>query len=149
MDSYQARLEEWRKRTGVPAVAAAVRLDGSLLWHGVSQSTTNENSELISPRSRFPIYSITKTFTGVCILQLAQARQLNLGDSVARWMRNIPLPHSVTFRHLLQHTSGLRDYGQLSQYHQAVKNKVFERSISEERHVWQSSEQHFELAIVG
>jgi CubicO group peptidase (beta-lactamase class C family) len=71
MDGYQQQLDEWRERAAVPVVAASVRLNGSLVWHGVSQTASVEGSEPISPRSRFPIYSITKTFTGVCVLQLS------------------------------------------------------------------------------
>jgi D-alanyl-D-alanine carboxypeptidase len=139
MNAYQQQLDEWRERAAVPVVAAAVRLSGSLIWRGVSQTPSVQGSELISPRSRFPIYSITKTFTGVSILQLAQGGLLNLDDSVDRWMGNLPVSRAVSLCHLLQHTSGLADYGGLPAYHKAVRDtpstpwpdeKVFEMTAA-------------------
>jgi D-alanyl-D-alanine carboxypeptidase len=122
MEEYQQQLDEWRERTAVPAVAAAVRLNGTLVWQGVSHVASVEGSDPMSSRRRFPIYSITKSFTGVCILQLTQAGLLNLDDSVDRWMGHLPVSRAVSLRHLLQHTSGLADYGWLPAYHEAVRD---------------------------
>ncbi len=103
----------------MPLVTAAVRLNGSLLWHGASRdaASTLEASAL----SRFPIYSITKTFTSVCVLRLAAAGLVHVDDPVRRWFPDLPVTHAMAIRHLLQHTSGLPDYGPLRAYHEAVK----------------------------
>ncbi len=123
MERYQQPLNEWREQAGVSVVTAAVRLNGLLAWHGVSQATNVDGAELISPQSRFPIYSITKTFTSVCVLRLAQAGLLHVDDPVNKWMDEMPLSRAVTLSHLLRHTGGLPDYGPLAGYHQAVKTR--------------------------
>ncbi len=68
-----------------------------------------------------PIYSITKTLTAICVLRLAEVGLLRLGDAARQWLPEVDLPAAITVTHLLRHTSGLRDYGSLPAYHQAVR----------------------------
>jgi D-alanyl-D-alanine carboxypeptidase len=122
MNRFQAALDEWRLRAGASIVTAAVRLDGSLIWSGVSIESSVENAGLVSPRSRFPIYSITKTFTAVCILRLDAVGLVHLDDPIRRWIVDMPVPRTVLLSHLLRHTSGIPDYGSAPEYHAAVKS---------------------------
>ena len=53
-------------------------------------------------------YSMTKTFTAVCILQLMEQGELSLEDEVDPYLpHNSYIGHHVTIRQLLDHTSGL------------------------------------------
>ncbi|MEU5260661.1 serine hydrolase domain-containing protein [Amycolatopsis sp. NPDC021455] len=63
---------------------------------------------------RFRIASITKTFVATTVLQLVAEHRLGLDDPVQRFLPGV-LPASyppIPVRELLQHTSGLYDYGQ-------------------------------------
>jgi len=93
------------------AVCIAVRLDGALQEHPTDLSTD----------SAFPIYSITKALTAICALRLSEAGPLRLDMPIREWLPEVELPETVTLTHLLRHTSGLRDYGPLPEYHQAVR----------------------------
>lgn len=121
MNKFQQYLDEWRAMVDVPMVAAAVRLNGSSVWSGVSLGINAENAGQVSSASRFPIYSITKTFTAVCIFRLESAGLLHLDDPIHRWVADLPVPPGVLLSHLLQHTSGIPDYGSLHKYHDAVR----------------------------
>jgi len=68
-----------------------------------------------------PVYSITKTLTAICLLRLAEIGALRLDDAVRRCLPEVHVPGTITLTHLLRHTSGLRDYGPLPEYHQAVR----------------------------
>jgi CubicO group peptidase (beta-lactamase class C family) len=68
-----------------------------------------------------PIYSITKTLTTICVLRLTESGFLSIDASVVRWLPQVEVPATITVTHLLRHTSGLRDYGPLPEYHQAVR----------------------------
>ncbi len=63
------------------------------------------------PEGAFRIGSITKMFTAVVVVQLAEDGVLTLDDPLARWLPETAgqLPHGdqITLRHLLAHTSGL------------------------------------------
>lgn len=94
-------------------IAVSVRINGVLRDH---------ETELAAD-SVFPIYSITKTLTAICALRLCEAGSLRLDGPVHSWLPDVALPATVTLAHLLRHTSGLRDYGPLPDYHQAVRRR--------------------------
>jgi D-alanyl-D-alanine carboxypeptidase len=72
------------------------------------------NVELNSPvraESVFEIGSLTKQFTSACILLLAQDGKLSIDDKITKHFTNLPPAWSnITIRHLLTHTSGIRNY---------------------------------------
>jgi len=80
------------------------------LWTGSSEFLELTKRIPMPTNSQFYIYSITKTFTAVCILQMVQNEKLSLEDSIIDWLPNLPLPRSVTIRRLLNHTSGVPNY---------------------------------------
>jgi D-alanyl-D-alanine carboxypeptidase len=55
--------------------------------------------------ARYPIYSVTKTAVAAAVLLLVRERAVELNS----------------VRRLLDHTSGVRDYGSLPEYHEAVR----------------------------
>jgi D-alanyl-D-alanine carboxypeptidase len=77
------------------------------------RASGSEGSEGLSD-AVFPYWSFTKTVIAICALKLVETRVLDL-DTPAGDKR-------YTLRHLLAHTSGLRDYGHFRQYHAAVAN---------------------------
>lgn len=73
------------------------------------------------PEPVFLIYSLTKSVIAATALRLVANGELALDTPIAQWMPQAPHARQITVRQLLQHTSGLPDYGHLSQYHQAVR----------------------------
>ncbi|MFZ1858899.1 MAG: serine hydrolase domain-containing protein, partial [Chitinophagaceae bacterium] len=61
-------------------------------------------------KTKFRIGSITKQFTAVCILQLAERGKLNLDDKLSKYIKDYPKGDSVTIHMLLNHTSGIKNY---------------------------------------
>jgi D-alanyl-D-alanine carboxypeptidase len=60
----------------------------------------------------FRVASITKPFVATVVLQLVAEGGLRLDDSVERWLPGlVPGGGSITVRELLDHTSGLFDFG--------------------------------------
>ncbi|RZK49538.1 MAG: class A beta-lactamase-related serine hydrolase [Pedobacter sp.] len=60
-------------------------------------------------KSEFELASITKTFTGVAIMQLVEAGKLSLTDSVQKFYPKFPYP-GINIELLLTHRSGLMNY---------------------------------------
>jgi CubicO group peptidase (beta-lactamase class C family) len=76
--------------------------------HGVADLA---RSEPIGARTPFHVASLSKQFTAMTIVLLAQDGVVSLDDDVRRWIPEVPdYGHVITLRHLLGHTSGLRDY---------------------------------------
>jgi D-alanyl-D-alanine carboxypeptidase len=69
----------------------------------------------------FLAYSITKTFTAATILSLCEEGRLSLDDRLDRWYPGIASANRISLRQLLNHTSGIPDYGGSRAYHQAVR----------------------------
>jgi D-alanyl-D-alanine carboxypeptidase len=64
-----------------------------------------------SLKTRFPIGSITKMFVAVAIMQLVEANRIDLEAKVKRYLPTAPYANEITVRELLEHTSGLWNYG--------------------------------------
>lgn len=60
-------------------------------------------------KSEFELASITKTFTGVAIMQLVEAGKLKLSDNVKQFFPNFPY-EGITIELLLSHRSGMMNY---------------------------------------
>jgi CubicO group peptidase (beta-lactamase class C family) len=59
----------------------------------------------------FDLGSTSKQFTATSILLLAHDGKLSLGDDIRKWLPEVPdYGTPITIQHLLNHTSGLRDY---------------------------------------
>jgi D-alanyl-D-alanine carboxypeptidase len=71
--------------------------------------------------ARYLVYSITKTYLGVLCLRL----RLDLDAPIATWIDDARLP-DASLRQLLNHTSGIPDYGRLPEYHAAVRERPSE-----------------------
>jgi D-alanyl-D-alanine carboxypeptidase len=77
------------------------------------------------------VYSVTKSFIAAALLRLAEAGQLGLDDPLREWIDDPRLP-DATLRQLLDHTSGIPDYGRLPDYHEAVRERPSEPWSDEE-----------------
>lgn len=72
-----------------------------------------KNADLHQPNDRnsiFRIYSITKIFTSVLILKLAEENKLTLQDKLSKYYSDFPSGDSITIFQLLSHTAGIYDY---------------------------------------
>jgi len=95
----------------IPGLSVAVVRDGRIVKTGAYGLADLELGVQTTPRTVFQIQSITKTFTSAAILLLADEGKLSLEDPVAKHLEGTP--HSwkdITIRHLLNHTSGIKDF---------------------------------------
>lgn len=101
-------LDEGLVKYNGKGVSAAIILPDGELWLGVSG--ISYGSIPISTNMPFGAGSITKNFTAVTIIKLAEEGKLNLDDSLYRWLPSYPnVDSTITLRQLLNHTSGLND----------------------------------------
>jgi CubicO group peptidase (beta-lactamase class C family) len=66
------------------------------------------------PGTIFEAGSVSKQFTAAAVLLLAREGKLSLDDPARKYLPEIPdYGAPLTVRHMLQHTSGLRDWGEV------------------------------------
>jgi len=101
-------------RAASPGCAVAASRDGQLLYtHGYG-SANLEYDVPITPASIFESGSVAKQFTAAAIVLLAQDGKLSLDDDIRRYLPEVPdFGETIRIRHLLTHTSGLRDQWEL------------------------------------
>lgn len=107
VDSVFARFATPRS----PGCAVGVTRSGSLVLERDYGTADLASGTPITPDTRFYLASLAKQFTAMSIVLLAQDGKLSLDDDVRRWVPEVPdFGATITLRHLLTHTSGLRDY---------------------------------------
>jgi CubicO group peptidase (beta-lactamase class C family) len=72
-----------------------------------------ENRTELSESSVYCLASVSKIFTGTAIMLLEQDGILSIDDAVTKYLKSLPEFYSrVSIRHLLSHTSGIRERNQ-------------------------------------
>jgi CubicO group peptidase (beta-lactamase class C family) len=108
----QAVLDEYRESQDVPGVSAVVVRQNEVFFTGASGVTDLETARPMTADSVFYMGSLSKVLTAVLVLQLVEAGQLSLEDTVdgigARAAASTP---PVSVAHLLTHSSGLQREG--------------------------------------
>lgn len=100
--------------THTPGCAVGVRQGGrDLLMRGYGMADLETNSP-ITPQTIFESGSVAKQFTATAILLLVKDGKLSLDDPVRKHVPELPeYPRPLLVRHLLSHTSGLREWSNL------------------------------------
>jgi len=108
-----ALFTKWDK-PGSPGCAVGVIKEGVFV-HARGYGMANlEHGIPITPTTVFDIGSCSKQFTAFSVLLLAHERKLSLDDNIRKYLPEVPdHGRTISIRHLLHHTSGLRDYNDL------------------------------------
>jgi CubicO group peptidase (beta-lactamase class C family) len=98
-------------RTDSPGCAVGVYRDGRVvLARGYGMANLELNVAL-TPQSVLDIGSTSKQFTATSVVLLAQQGKLSLDDDIRKYIPELPnYGKTITIRHILTHTSGIRDY---------------------------------------
>ena len=95
--------------------------------HRFADGQLNVNSnQAITPFSQFPLFSITKTFTAIAIMQLVETGELQLDDELASYLPIYSKFGRISVRQLLSHQSGLNNPLPLSWVHLAEEDVDFD-----------------------
>jgi D-alanyl-D-alanine carboxypeptidase len=98
-------------RRQIPGVALNIIKDGKSIKTAAYGLANIELQVPVKPETVFEIGSITKQFTAAGILLLAQEGKLSVDDKITAHLKNAPQSWTnITVRHLLTHTSGLKNY---------------------------------------
>lgn len=88
----------------------------------------------IQTNTRFPVASVTKIFTSVLILQLADSGALQLDTPFGAYLQDYPGSGAdrVTIRQLLNHTSGIAQFDTIGSYQEAFASGLpyYQRPLS-------------------
>ena len=101
---------EWDGETS-PGGVVGIFMDGRIIY-SKGYGVANLDYDIpITPQSVLRIGSISKQFIAMCIAMLAEQGKLSFDDDIRTYLPEMPdYGNRVTIRHLLHHTSGIREY---------------------------------------
>lgn len=98
---------------GIPGLAVALLVDGEVAWRGFYGHQNIAEGIAVDEATSFPVASLSKMFTGVLAVQLANDGIAELDAPIDAALGFAPRHPSsdapLTLRQLLTHTSGLKD----------------------------------------
>ena len=97
-------------RNDSPGCVVAVFRAGAVLYtSGFGRADVSHDIPL-TDTTRMPVASTSKQFTAMAVLLLEAEGKIRLNDDIRRYIPELPVfGQPITIRHLLNHTSGLRD----------------------------------------
>jgi CubicO group peptidase (beta-lactamase class C family) len=87
-----------------------VAKDGKRLYAKSFGEADRDHHVKNSLKTKFNIGSIGKVFTGVAIMQLAEAGKIEVTDPASKYLKDFPWGDEIQIHHLLSHTSGTFNY---------------------------------------
>src|SRR5690349_12409580 len=98
---------EMRERR-IPGIQAVVVKNGKVVLSTSAGTADLQHAVPVNSNTVFPIYSCTKAFTGVAIMQLVEEGKIDLEAPISRYLNDLPDSWTpITVKQLLTHVSGL------------------------------------------
>lgn len=107
-------IEKKRNESGMVGLAAAIIIHKKVVWMKGYGYADEEKKTPFTPHTVLNIASISKTFTGVCVLKAVEEKKLSLDEDINTYLPfKVINPYfptlKITLRHLATHTSGITD----------------------------------------
>lgn len=100
----------WDKTT-TPGISLAIIKDGQIIYKRGYGMAKLEDSIIMTTDKIFDIASSSKQFTAACIAILIRDGKIGLNDDIRKFLPEMPqYENPILIKHLIYHTSGLRDY---------------------------------------
>jgi len=112
--SIDSFIESKMIETGIVGLGATIIIDKKVVWTNGYGYADKENKIPFTPSTIINIASISKTFTGVCIMKAVEDGLVSLDEDIHNYLPfkiiNPNFPNEkISLRHLATHTSGLKD----------------------------------------
>lgn len=93
---------------GIPGLQLTIVRNNKIVFTGAYGKANIEASTPVTEKTIFQINSISKAFTGVSVMQLVESGKIDLDNSIATYLKELPESwRDITVRQILTHTSGL------------------------------------------
>ncbi|MBS1716849.1 MAG: beta-lactamase family protein [Armatimonadetes bacterium] len=116
----------------IPGASVAVLIHGRAIKQRSYGFSDLEQKVKATNQSAYMVGSVSKQFESTALLQLADEGRLKLDDPITKYLDGLPKAWSgITIRHLMTHTSGLKDYVGLPEHDQSQAKPVTPKQIME------------------
>jgi len=87
-----------------------------------------KNRVAVDNKTTYHAFSVTKTFTALAVLQLAEQNKIDINQPVVQYLPDFPYSKDITILQLLTHTAGIPNPIPLSWIHLASEHPSFNRN---------------------
>src|SRR5690606_2391701 len=99
----------------VPGVYVSIAKNGKVIYSRNVGYADIEAGKKVDNKTLFCMASVSKQITAACIVLLEQQGKLSLEDKLSKYFPDFPEhANTISIVHLLNHTSGIKDYLALS-----------------------------------
>jgi D-alanyl-D-alanine carboxypeptidase len=99
-------------------------------WVGAAGWANATQRVPMTPGTRSRLGSVSKLWTAIVVLKLAEAHRLRLNDTVDRWLPGLfPYGKRITIRELLQQTSGMIDDNDIAHQPEYWLSKIHDPKV--------------------
>ncbi|KAA3624296.1 MAG: alpha/beta fold hydrolase [Bacteroidetes bacterium] len=102
-------LNKLKEQQNAPGMQYQIIKDSEILFEYADGFASIESGDPVTPQTRFNMFSTTKTFTAVAILQLEEKGLLSLDDKLEKYLPDLSELKGVSIQDLLSHQSGLKN----------------------------------------
>jgi len=114
-----------------PGGAVIVLKDGKVIFRKAYGMASLELGVKMEPDMVFAIGSLTKQFTAVAAVRLAEKGRLSLTDHLGKYFPDFPGSERIQIRHLLTHSSGIKDYIPLPGFSSRMREDLSNEDVLE------------------
>jgi len=127
LDSLLSYVETNQKSMG----SLAILQDGKVVYKRAIGYANVAGQGKANAATRYGIGSISKTFTAVLTLQLAEDGKLSLDNTLDQYFPTLPNADSITIEQLLQHRSGLHNFTDDVDYMEKMEEPMAREALLE------------------
>ncbi len=123
-------VQRHHQRSNVPGISVAVLKEGKVIkakGYGLANLEWNLPA---TPETVYQLASVTKQFTATAVMLLVEAGKVRLSDPISKHVQGLPTAWSnITVRHLLNMTSGIKEYLAVVKPDVAREDFTYERVV--------------------
>lgn len=128
IDGYLTKAMELHN---IPGLALAIVEDEKIVYENYFGKASLERNGSVDENTLFRIFSATKLITSTGVFQLIQNGELNLEDTISKYLDDLPIQwQKIKIKNLLSHSSGLPD---IIRYKSALSDEELMEKLSEDK----------------
>jgi len=128
MDGIDKLLTEQVESYKTPSVQYLIFNQDSVIHEFQFGLSDIKNQHQTSKNTTYNAYSVTKTFTALSVLQLAEQKKLDIEQPIKKYLSEFPYSSEITIRQLMTHSAGIPNPIPLSWIHLADEHQSFDRN---------------------
>lgn len=116
------------ERQNTPSVQYLFFNADSILYEFKDGLADIKDGNKASDQTTYHAFSVTKTFTALAVLQLAEQGKLNVDVPVSKYLPEFPYSDQITIKQLLSHSAGIPNPMPLNWIHLVKEHETFDRN---------------------